>query len=315
MDNTYFSRFPRLIYTGSVLIIFSFLHTSHAQELEPRAYSNIPVGLNFIAAGYGYSVGGILFDPSIPLDNANIRIHGSVLAYARSIRLGRLSGKVDMVLPYAWLSGTADFQGESVSRVVDGFGDPRLSMTVNFVGAPALALSEFRDYRQNLIIGGSLKVYMPLSQYDPDRLVNVGTNRFAFKPELGISKTLGPLFLELATSVTFFTINNDFVDGWERSQDPLGAVQGHAIYNFTPAIWLSLDGTYYWGGRTTTEGVRGRDLQRNTRLGITFSLPLGLHQSIKLYFSTGISTRTGSDFDAVGLVWQYRWGKGFPKKQ
>jgi hypothetical protein len=297
-------------------LIFSLLvNSAYAQELEPRAYSNIPVGLNFFAAGYGYSVGGILFDPSVPLDNAHIRIHGSVLGYARSIKLGRMSGKVDVILPYVWLSGTADFQGDPVSRVVNGFGDPRLSMTVNFVGAPAMALSEFRDYRQNLIIGGSLKVFMPLSQYDPERLVNVGTNRFAFKPELGISKTLGPLFLELAASVTFFTVNNDFVDGWERSQEPLGALQGHAVYNFTRAIWVALDGTYYWGGRTTIEGVRMDDLQRNTRLGITFSLPLSLRQSIKLYFSTGVSTRTGSDYDAVGLVWQYMWGKGLPRKQ
>ncbi len=304
----------RMVPTGCILITFSLLHPVFAQELEPRAYSNIPVGLNFAVAGYGYSAGGILFDPSVPLEDADIRIHGSVFAFARSVKLGRMSGKVDIILPYAWLSGTAKFQGTPVSREVDGLGDPRVSMSVNFIGAPALSLSEFRDYRQNLIFGGSLKVYMPLSQYDPDRLVNVGTNRFALKPELGVSKTLGPLYLEMAASVTFFSVNPDFVDGWERSQDPLGAIQAHAVYTFTRAIWLALDGTYYWGGRTTTEGVRGDDLQRNTRLGVTFSLPLGIHQSLKLYFSTGVSTRTGSDFDAVGLVWQYRWGKGFPKR-
>ncbi|MGW8316584.1 MAG: transporter [Bacteroidales bacterium] len=244
-----------------------------------------------------------------------MRIHGPVFAYVRSIKLGRMSGKVDMVIPYAWLSGNADFQGAPVSREVHGFGDPRLSMTVNFVGAPAMVLSDFSKYRQNIIVGASLKVFMPLGQYDPQRLVNIGTNRFMVKPELGVSKTLGPLFLELAASMAFFTVNHDFVDGWERTQDPLGAIQGHAIYNFTRAIWLSLDGTYYWGGRTKTAGVIDNDLQRNTRLGLTFSLPLGIHQSIKLYFSTGVSTRTGSDFDALGLVWQYRWGKDFPQSQ
>ena len=91
--------------------ILSDWSTVSAQDLEPRAYTNIPVGLNFILAGYAYTAGGVVFDPAVPLENANIKIHGSVLAYARSIKIGRMSGKVDMVLPYAWLSGTADFQG------------------------------------------------------------------------------------------------------------------------------------------------------------------------------------------------------------
>ena len=185
----------KLFLLFSVIIFLSKGSATYAQDLEPRAYSNIPVGLNFIAAGYAYTSGGVVFDPTIPLENAHIQIHGSVLAYARSLNIGGLSGKVDMVLPYAWLSGTADFQGQPASRVVDGFADPRVRISVNFVGAPALPLSGLKDYKQDLIIGGSLQVFLPLSQYDPDRLVNIGTNRFTLKPELGISKTFGPLFL------------------------------------------------------------------------------------------------------------------------
>ena len=103
-----------------------------SQDLEPRAYTNIPVGLNFILAGYAYTAGGVVFDPVVPLENAHIKIHGSILAYARSIKIGRMSGKVDMVLPYAWLSGTAEFQGQPASRVVSGFADPRIRMSCEF---------------------------------------------------------------------------------------------------------------------------------------------------------------------------------------
>ena len=309
----YMAVFKRgIILVSGILIILSDFSTINAQDLEPRAYINIPVGINFAVSGYAYSAGGVLFDPAVPLDNANIKIHGTVLAYARSIKVGLMSGKIDMIVPYAWLSGTADFQGETVSREVFGLGDPRIRMSVNFIGAPALPLFGFKDYKQDLVVGASLQIYLPMGQYDPDRLVNIGTNRFSFKPELGISKTLGKFQLELTGGATFYTVNNDFYQGKTRSQDFIGSVQGHVNYIFKSGIWAAIDGTYYWGGSTTLDGVEGDDLQKNTRLGCTLAIPLTLHQSLKLYYSAGVSTRTGSDFDLVGAVWQYRWGGGMP---
>ena len=304
----------KILFVVYILFILHGIDKAYAQDLEPRAYSNVPVGLNFVLAGYAYTAGGVVFDPAVPLENANIKIHGSVLAYARSVKIGPFSGKVDMIVPYAWLSGTADFQGEPVSREVSGLGDPRVRLSVNFLGAPAMRLSEFKDYKQDLIIGASLQIYAPLGQYDAERLVNIGTNRFTFKPELGISKTFGPLFLEFSAGVTFFTVNHDFYQGKTRSQAPIGSMQGHVVYSLRRGIWLALDGTYYWGGRTTLEGVEGNDLQKNSRLGFTGALPINLHHSVKLYLSTGVSTRTGSDYNAIGLAWQYRWGGGLSKK-
>jgi len=302
----------KIIRFFSVIILLSKFPGVFSQDLEPRAYTNVPTGLNFLLTGYAYSAGGVLFDPAVPLENANIKIHGTVLAYARSIKVGNMSGKIDMILPYAWLSGTADFQDQPVSREVSGLGDPRLRMSVNFIGAPALPLSGFKDYKQDLVVGASLQVYLPVGQYDPDRLVNIGTNRFTIKPELGISKTLGHFQLELTAGAGFYTVNKEFYQGKVRSQKPIGSIQGHVNYNFKRGIWAAIDGTYYWGGASTVDGVEGNDLQKNTRLGCTLAIPLNLHNSLKFYFSTGVSTRTGSDFDLVGIVWQYRWGGGLP---
>lgn len=298
------------------LIIFLFtLMDSNAQELEPRAYTNLPVGLNFIIAGYSYQTGGVLFDPAIPLENAKINTHSTLLAYARSIKVGRMSGKVDAILPYAWLSGSADFMGTHGSREVAGLADPRLRMSVIFIGGPALPLSGFKDYKQNFVMGASMQVYFPIGQYDPEKLVNLGTNRFTFKPEIGISKTIKQLILELALAGQFYTVNNNYYNNQTMSQDPIGSIQGHINYNFRGGIWAAFDGTIYWGGKTTIEGVEGDNLQQNSRLGFTFALPLNIHHSLKLNLSTGVSTRTGSDFDAVTMVWQYRWGAGLSKRK
>lgn len=281
-----------------------------AQDIEPRSYSNAPVGVNFAIAGYGYTDGGVAADPSLPLTNADVKVHSAFLAYARSLDIFGRSGKFDVLLPYAWLKGTAELAGQPQEREISGLGDPKFRVTVNFYGAPALSLKEFASYRQDLIVGASLQVSAPWGQYDSSKLVNIGTNRWSAKPELGVSKAWGSWITELAASVTFYSDNKDFFGGKRREQDPIYSVQAHVIYNLPSGIWLAVDGTYYTGGRTTVDGVAGDDLQKNSRAGVTVAFPVDRRNSIKLNATTGVSTRTGGDFNAFGVAWQHRWGGG-----
>jgi hypothetical protein len=148
---------------------------------------------------------------------------------------------------------------------------------------------------------------VPVGQYNPSRLVNLGTNRWYIKPDIGISKALGALTLELSASATFFTSNDDYFGGQTLEQDPVYSPQAHVSYSFGRGAWCALDGTYDYGGRTTVDGVRANDVLGNSRAGVTLALPVNRSNSIKLYASTGTSIRTGSDFDLVGIAWQYRW--------
>lgn len=281
-----------------------------SQDLEPRLYSNLPIDLNFIVAGYGYTEGGVVTDPSIPLENANIKIDASVLAYARTLEIFGNSSKVDLILPSACLSGTADVAGEPRARNICGISDPRLRLATNFFGAPALSLKEFTGAHQNTILGASLQLGVPLGQYDSDKLVNLGTNRWLIKPELGGSKKLGPIILELSAATSFFTDNDNFNSGKNKQQKPIYSLQAHLIYPHQSGVWAALDGTYYWGGETTVDGIEEDDWQENQRLGLTLGLPISRNYSIKFYGSTGLYTRSGSDFDILGFTFQYRWGSG-----
>ena len=279
-----------------------------AQELEPRAYSNAPVGLNFLVTGFSYVEGGIATDPAGPIENAELAVWGPVLGYARTLDVAGKSAKVDVVVPYGFLSGTADVAGQARDREVSGFWDPKLRFSMNFFGAPALAAQEFARYRQDWIMGMSVQVGMPLGQYDDERVVNLGSHRWSIKPELGVSKALGRWTLELAAGATFYTDNDDYFGNQTREQEPVYSVQGHVVYTFASRIWLGVDGTYYEGGITTIDGGESSDRLSSSRLGITLSLPVNAQNSIKLFAHSGISVRTGTDFDAVGAVWQYRWG-------
>lgn len=284
--------------------------TARAQDIEPRAYSNAPIGVNFVIAGTVATRGGLSTDPSIPLTNAHLDSSNVVMAYARVLDLGGKSGKFDVIVPYTRVDGKAIHEGDPVERTISGFGKPAFRLSINLHGAPALSLREFRGWKQDLIIGASLQVSPPWGQYDPSKLVNVGSNRWTFRPEIGISKALGPWTLESQASATFFTDNRDYYGGHTRSQRPLYALQGHVIYGFRSGKWLSVDGTWFAGGRSTIDDRLRNDLQQNWRIGMTLAIPVDRLNSIKLSASSGVSARTGNNYDAIGVAWQTRWGAG-----
>jgi hypothetical protein len=283
---------------------------ANAQDAEPRAYANTPVGLNFLIAGYVYAQGKMAFDPTLAIADAQFHNHTEGLAYVRSLDVWGQSAKVDAILPYSSFAAHGLVSGQPKEREMSGLGDPRFRFSINLFGAPALSAKEFAGYHQDLIVGASLQVSAPLGQYDDTKLLNLGNNRWSFKPELGISKAWGRWTVELAPGVIFYTDNSDFL-GKTFSQAPIYTVQGHIWYNFQSGMWLALDALYFTGGRTTVNGVRGDNEQTNTRAGFTLGLPVDRHNSLKVYASTGITTRTGSDFSAFGIAWQYRWGAGY----
>lgn len=297
-------RFTALVMAA----LAAFASAARAQDIEPRAYSNAPIGVNFAIVGIVRTDGDL--PDTLPVTNADLDSTSLVVAYARVLDFGGKSGKFDVIVPYTRLSGEADYLGDHVERKITGFGRPAFRVSINLHGAPALSLREFRGWKQDLIVGASLQVSPPWGQYDGSKVVNISSNRWTIKPEIGISKASGPWTLEAQAAVLFFTDNDDFFGGNTRSQDPIVALQGHAIYAFGSGQWMSIDATYFAGGRTEINDTPRNDLQQNWRFGLTFALPLGRLDSIKFAVSSGVSARTGNNFDAIGIAWQHRWGGG-----
>jgi hypothetical protein len=282
---------------------------AHGQDLEPRSYVNTPVGMNFVLAGYAYTEGDVVFSPTTPVEDAEIKTHAGVLAYVRTLDLWGLAGKAAVIVPVADVSGKARANGVPQDRDVFGFADPTFRLSANFYGAPALSMEEFKGYEQDLILGATLNVSPPLGQYDSSKLLNIGTNRWTIKPELGASQAFGPLTLEVSAAASVFTDNDDFFNGQRLEQEPLYSVQGHVVYELRSGPWAALDATYYRGGLAITDGKEGEELE-NARLGLTLAIPVNRYNSIKLFGSFGVYTRAGSDYQTVGIAWQVRWGGG-----
>jgi Putative MetA-pathway of phenol degradation len=294
---------------GALLLATSA--TLQAQDLEPRAYSNSPIGLNFAIAGYAYAKGDVLIDPSLPLENVSNDSHVGVFGFATTFRAFSQSGKFDFIVPYAALSAKGLVNGLPHERYVNGFADPAFRVSVNFIGAPALTVAEFKNYRQDFICGASMRVTAPLGQYDSDKLVNIGTNRWSFKPEIGCSKAFGRWTTELAPAATFYTDNGNFFGGQTRNVAPLYSLQSNVSYTFTPGGWVALNAAYFVGSRSTVNDLENDDQQEGMRFGATIALPINRYQSVKLYGITGYNAHRHHDFAAVGVAWQVRWGGGY----
>ncbi len=293
-----------------IALIFSAVQ-AQAQDLEPRSYVNTPVGLNFLIGGYAHTEGKLEFDPTLPVADAKYHMDTVAVGFAHSFGIAGKSAKFDVIVPYSSFSGHAEVNGQQRFREMSGYHDPLFRASVNFYGAPALTVKEFANYHQDLLIGASLQVSAPLGQYDNTKLINLGNNRWSFKPQLGISKAWGSWTVEIAPGVTFYTDNTDFNRGNTFEQSPLYSVQTHVVHGFANGIWLAADATYYSGGRTKLNGVQGDTLQSNTRGGLTLALPVDRSNSIKFYAYGGTSSRTGTTANSLGIAWQYRWGGGY----
>jgi hypothetical protein len=293
--------------TAALLALGITALPAQAQEMEPRTYSPSPVGTNFALVGVVYQSGNVLTDPTLPVTDIDASITSSMLAYMRTFELLGKSASFGLAVPYLWLdaSGNVGEQRREVSRV--GLGDPRLRFAIGLAGAPALMPAAFAQREPGPMAGVSLTIVPPLGEYNGSQLVNLGSNRWSFKPELGASMPWGNAFAEAAAGVSLFTNNDDYFGGQTREQDPLWSFQLHVGYSFRPGLWMAVDATYFTGGQTSLDGVRKRDLQSNSRYGLTLNYPLTADVSVKLAWATGLITRVGGDFDTYGVYLQYRW--------
>ena len=280
---------------------------AQAQDMEPRAYSASPIDTNFLAASFSNTEGSVSLDPSLPITGLQARINNYTLGYDRTFDLFGQSASAAILLPevHGYLSGQVMGQNESLSRT--GLGDVRFRVAVNLIGGSAMTLAEYSQRQPTTTLGASLTVVSPTGQYDADRLINIGSNRWAIKPEIGLSQPLGKWFAEGYAGAWVYTDSNDYYYGHTRGQNPIYTFQFHGGYTFRPNLWLAADATHYIGGQTSINGAANDNWQAVTRYGVTLSVPLASAFSAKFSWSSWLTSRNGGQYQTFGVALQYLW--------
>ena len=292
-------------------------HVAVAQTLAPRAYVVTPKNANAITFSSSYLSGGLDFNGAIPITGATGTYGVPVVSFYHSFGFLGRSANVTALLPY----GVGTFQGKAfgTERQVyrSGLLDLTLRLSVNLKGGRAMTVPQLLTWKQKTLVGASLTVVAPTGQYDPTHLINWGINRWALKPELGISRRWGHWVLDGYGGAWFYTSNNAFYsvpNPQLQTQSPIGSFEGHLSYDFSKLhCWASMDGNFWFGGTTSLGGIANTiTRQTSSRVGGTFSIPLKKHQSLKLSYSDGAYVRFGGNYQSVSVAWQYSW-IGWPK--
>lgn len=299
----------RAAQTGIFICLVALAGITTAQELAPRAYWPAPVGTNLLLAGYQYSSGDVLTDPTIPVEGVEANLDFALMTYLRTFSLAGRSATAQLNVPYTWGEAQGFADGSFRSREISAIADARARLSVNLVGAPAMDREGFQKLRANptTIVGASLLVSMPTGGYNNTKIFNAGSNRWAIKPAIGVIYPLRPkLLLEFEVGAWVFEDNDDYL-GSRREQDPVVSAEFHIVKRIRPGFWASLDLNHYAGGRTKVDGVRLDDRQENSRVGATLLWPFKRQSTLRVSASTALSTSAGGDFDIFTLAYIYIW--------
>ena len=284
------------------------------QELEPRRWSHLPSGINFVGLGTAYTYGEINFDPALLIEETEMDSAGFGAAYIRTFDWLGKSMRFDVSLPYAhnhW-QGLLDGVPTSVRR--QGFGDARLRLSMNLIGAPPLRGKDFFLYKAEnpvtTVVGAAVAVMLPTGQYDSDYLLNLGGNRWIIRPQLGVLHQRYNWQFEVTGSVFLFGDNDDFWKGTVRQQDPLWFIQSHVIYTFKPGLWTSFSAGYGHGSRSFISGQRKPDDSRLSYWKLSLGVPINPRQGLTFGFAVGrTNTLTDADLARLAVSWSMMFGQ------
>lgn len=300
----------RLLFLG--LLARSLMFPCLALELEPRQWSHLPVGTNFGGVGFAYTTADISFDPVLLIEDAEMDLKTWAGKYIRTFEIFEKSARIDLTQAYhqgEW-SGLLDGVPASVTR--NGWSDTFLRLAVNLYGAPPLRGREFATYRagakDDTIVGMGLAVRLPTGEYMEDKLINLGQNRYTFRPQLGVNHTHGKWTTELTGEVAFYTDNDEFYNGNRLEQKPTYIIHGHLIHTFRPGLWAGAGIGYGYGGESRINGVDKDDKRQDIGWALSLAYPFNRYSGLKItYIGSRKLESTGLDSDTLTAGLSFSW--------
>ena len=283
-----------------------------ADDVEPRRWPPLLVGTTVAGIAVINGKGDISLDPVLQIEDGTVEQTTAVLSAVHAFDLFGKQARIDVRVPYQQARWEGLLAGLPRTRDVRAFADPRLRLSVNLLGPPALGADDFQAYRAahpvDTVVGAAVAATLPLGRYDDERALNLGDNRYSITPQLGVVHTRGAWSYELTGSADFFTDNDEFLVDKTREQDPIYALQAHDVYTPSPLWWVAMGGAYAWGGESTVDGVAKDDYRETLFFGASAGLAIDRHSSVQItYVGNRSQTTIGSDTDNVALGYSFRF--------
>lgn len=306
---------PRIsILCQLLILIFSSTIASpcFALDPDPRRWAHLPADANFGGFAYVHTQADIFFDPTFSLEDVEMKLDTVAGKYIRTFEIFNKSTRIDITQAYQEGKWTGLLEGNPAATSRSGLSDTFIRVAINLLGAPPLRGKKFGAYRANTdietIVGVGLVVRLPTGNYMEDKLINLGQNRFAFRPQFGIMHTRGSWSTELTGEVAFYTKNDEFFNGNTLEQHPLYVIHGHLIHTIAPGHWVSFSLGYDYGGEYTVNGIDKNDTKQDVGLKLSYAYPINRASGLKLsYIGTRTKETTGFDSETLALSLSLLW--------
>jgi hypothetical protein len=298
----------RLFLAVAALTVLSYPRALYAQFTDARTYVQGPVGLSNVELDYQHARANASIDTSLVVGSANLNLNKAILSYTHNFSmLGRLAWATAN-FPFGSLGGSIDESGTSGSA--SGMGDSSVELAVLLKGGQALSAAELATYERTTIVGMSLTVSAPTGEYNANKVLNLGSDRWSFKPELGLSYPFGPeqeWEVDGYINAYFFTDNTAYQGVKILHQEPLPGIEAHVSYSVTPSFWTSLDSRYAFRGETVVDGAKQNNPQQNLIVGTEANWSPNAHSSLSVVFAKAVIHTNAPAYTGVSVAYVYSW--------
>ena len=286
--------------------------TLFAQDLEPRRWTPLPAGTSIIGVHYGNISGDIGFDPVLKIEDAEVDRDLVIVSYTHFFSVAGESLRFDILLPWHNVKWDGLLNGEPADAQRTDIGDPRFRLSATLFDSSTQSSETSDDSKEigTTVVGAAISVTVPWGEYYDEKLLNIGTNRYTIRPQIGVVHTRGPWSYELTGSIFFFTDNDRFYNGNKLEQDHFYAVQTHIIRVFSPGVWGSVSAGYGKGSQTTVNGRENDDKRDGFITALSFGLPIAANQGLKFsYVWSDINTDSTNiaQVDIFSVGWNIRF--------
>lgn len=283
-------------------------NNSFAQDIEPRRWTALPLGTHVLGVGYAHTNGKIYFDPLLQVEDVKFNNNALALQYVHPFKIGNRLARLDVLVPFSIAHWDGLLQGVPTNVDRNGFADPRIRLSLNFIGMSAMGPKEMLEFMKEnpkrTSFGASISVRLPLGQYYEEKLLNLGQNRFVFRPQIGMVHLWGKWSYELTGSAFLYTNNNNFASGKTRKQKATFAAQTHLIKRFKSRVWASLSFGYGLSGQSIVNNQPNNDERVDVLGAASFGFVLAKKQAVKVaYIRTETTKNLGADLNSFVLSW------------
>jgi hypothetical protein len=306
----------RLLFAYLVVAVLHPPDQARAQFTDPHNYDNTPTGTNQVELAYTYARSDVSIDTGLVISGAKFSLNAGTIDYSRYFGLANHLMWVNGAVPIAGLSGSVT--GSNIRGSINGAADSSYQVAALLKGGPALGVADFDNYKPETIVGVSVSVAVPSGQYNGNKLLNLGSDRWLFRPEIALSRPFGPeqkWQLDTYANCEFYTDDVSYRGTKILSEQPLPGLEGHVSYSFSDKLWAALDTRYSLRGDTSINGLDQNDSQRNFIIGSELNLALNPQHSLVIEFAKALVHRNGTAYSGFTVKYDFVWGKGYRTKR